>query len=258
MDIFINKPNKNIKIIDNIKYFSKIKDLNSIFDLFTKFNLDKDKSNLLVKKYDTINKSIIISNENEFNLLNDFINNNKEISNNKKVNETREGNIIMDGYKKCLLENNYINLELNELFDKIEYNTSFKIEKNEDLIISFHKLKYYKTTIEDRFFYFGTLIFFYKNKEINRLPLYKDKLHSIYIYTERVLINKYLSFININKGYIFYSYNKIENKVELYYYYNNDIIKFKIKDELSCYEEFESYINNKYLNEIKYLEENIN
>lgn len=259
MDIFIKPPNKNIKIIDKIKNINKINDINNIFDLFTKYNLDKKNSNLIVKKYNKDNNKIEISDTKEYELLNDIINNNKDLLTiDKNINESREGNIIMYGYKKCLLENNYINFELNELLNNIKYNISYRINKQEDLFFCFKKLNYYKNSIDNRFFYYGTLIIFYNKIEINRIPLYNDLLKNIYIYTERIIYDRYLSFVNINKGFLFFEYDKIQNKMLLFYYYNNDIIKYNIIDELCCYTEFESYLNDKYLDKLKYLEENIN
>ena len=78
----------------------------------------------------------------------------------------------------------------------------------------------------------------------------------IYIYTERTIYKKYYSFINISKGFIFYEYDKVINNGMIYFYYNNDIIKYKFDNELLIYEDFDSYFNIQYLNDLKYIEEN--
>ena len=121
----------------------------------------------------------------------------------------------------------------------------------------FKYLENYIKNYENRFKYIGTIIFFYKNNEIGRLPLYMDILSELYIYTERNDISNFKSFINISKGYLFFEYNKISKEKLFYFYYNNDIVKFVLENELLIFEDFENYFTKEYIREIKEIENNI-
>lgn len=258
MNTIIKKTKKNnIKIPKKSIEYNRIKTLINILDLFTKYNLDEKTTNLIKKKYNIKNKSSEIINKNEFNLLSNFLLKNDEILPfiNNNIKESREGNIILYGYKRCLLNNNFIDIELNEFIENTKNENLYNID-NTELKIIIKRFQYYEKKFEDRFIYIGTIIFIHKNKEINRLPIYGDVFQNLYIYTERTIYKKYYSFINISKGFIFYEYDKVINNGMIYFYYNNDIIKYKFDNELLIYEDFDSYFNIQYLNDLKYIEEN--
>lgn len=261
MDLLKKRP-KKIKLNENINSleFSKIKNINNIFDLFCNYNLDINKSNILKKKYNTKKNIIEVFNEEEYKMLKNFLNNNidlEEYLGNKNILGSREGNIILEGYKKYILDKYLINFEINEVLKMSKFDTYYHLGENNDLKFCLKNLDNYIQNYENRFKYLNTIIFFYKNKEIGRLPLYIDILSEIYVYTERNLFNNFKTFININKGFLFFEYNKVIKDVMFYFYYNNEIIKFLLNDELLIYEDFEDYFNKEYLGEIKELENNI-
>ena len=116
---------------------------------------------------------------------------------NNHINTSREGNIIIHGYKKHLLKDNHINYEINELF-KLDYtNKIYYLDNKEDLKLCLKKMDYYVDKFENRYHYYNTLIIYYKEKELIRLPIYMDIFKYKYIYTLRELEDKYYSFVNI-------------------------------------------------------------
>ena len=137
MDLLKKKP-KKIKLDNNseILEFNKIKDITNIFDLFCKYNLDLEKSNILKKKYNIKNNKIEIFNYNEYYMLYDFIYKNSDLEENLNKNDilgTREGNIILEGYKKILLNKNLINFEITEYLKIIKNETFYYLGEDNDL-----------------------------------------------------------------------------------------------------------------------------
>ena len=259
MDIFTKKTKKyKLDLKKKSKEHIVINKLINVFDLFTKYNMNIDRSNLIIKNYNRCKKNINVVNENEFKLISDFIFENKEILPfiNNNIKESKEACIILHGYKKCLIADNFIEFDIFEFIKNSKINNLYHLDSNNDFKIIKKKLNYYKKNYDNRYNYYFTIIFYYKDKEINKLPIYLDYLGSFNIYQERNIFKNYFSFVNVTKGFLFYEFNKINKKSNIYYYYNNDIIKYKLEDELCSYEDFDSYLNEEYLKELEYLEEN--
>ena len=113
----------------------------------------------------------------------------------------------------------------------------------------------YLEEVSERFKYLGCLLINIKNLPIKRLPIYQDVNKSLCTPAIRRISRNYVSMINLTRTESYLDYNK--RKKTLYFMLDDilELVKFEINDDgISHYSEFEDYMLEKSIQNIKLLE----
>lgn len=240
-----------------IKRFQNERYINDLFDNMTMENLeDKEITDLKETRYNSNKGDMEEINTLEFEFINNVLKNGEQIVMEGDFKETNSGKIIMYGYFRFLNLANYIELELNELFNKYKIGEWVGISNN--LIIGLQDFKdKYEPIIQNRFEYYCTLVCYSNEGKQAIIPVYKDKNEDLYIPTYRRIVKNYLTLFNISKKISFLEFNKSTGIFSFYFGERFNIMKYDIVKNRINYCEFPSYYNEESIEEINKLENKV-
>lgn len=224
------------------------------FNIITQDNLEnRDKSNLLVKKFNTENFKIEISDETEYSLLYDFILEGVKIDISSLLYTSHIGRVIFDGYKRFLNKDNNITFNLPELLDKLKDNMDVWYQL-QNIKICIHNCQgQYLPNLDDRYTYLYCLCI--EGKNCFRIPIYEDKNKELVFPAMRQVNKFYFTMINFGTKDSYLDIDIQNDSLSIIIYSSSNMIKYQLTEKGICfYEEFPEYNSMQYLESIKQLE----
>jgi hypothetical protein len=244
--------------------------LEKCFQEITFSNTDTaEKSGIPIRKYNVTNNTIDISNQDEYNLIVQFLKEAElpDLDNLPfELESSLLGRLIMEGYRRYIKKDRYITLNFHQVFQKCYDNKNkwyYGDDTHKNIMICFQKLEgEYLDIIDDRYNYIGCLIIgITEDKSYFRLPIYLDKNSQIGFPSMRKINKHYFTIYNIsmNKD-LFLDYDLDNNELCLITDEEKDLVRYSLSRKgISFHYPFSDYLNTEYLEEInknenKYME----
>lgn len=263
-----------VKNLINVEYSEsgiEILDLNnqilaSRFQDLTSLNLKSpDTSGLVSRRYNISKHKIEITNTEEYDLIDNFLNKEEfpeltsEVEN---INQTSIGKIIMEGYRRYLQNNMFLSFNFHKIFENCHQNkgTWYYVDDiHKNLLICFNDTpEQYQENIDDRYTYQGCMMLVLtKSKNYIRIPLYLDKNGQLGFPSMRKIGKFYFTIFNISEDKELYlDYDVLNQKVYLVSDDTKELVRYLCTHKGICmYEEYPEYLNQDYLDNINKSEE---
>ena len=175
--------------------------------------------------------------------------------------ESEIGKQIMEGYRRYLKSEKIITANFHQVFELCHRNkdTWYYIDEiHKNLMVCFKNLpNQYLESVDDRYKYLGCLLTVHTDKrQTYRMPIYLDKNSEISIPSMREIKKKFFTMYNISMDKdIYLDYDIDKEDLHLIIDESRELVRYEITHKgISFYNEFPSYLNREYLEEIKVLE----
>ena len=257
----IDYPDSGVEIEDYTTH-----DLINRFQEITSLNLESEDSSMLcVKRFNVNLKEIQITDNREYFLLKDFLEegNIPELNHETEtIFESEFGKIVMEGYRRYLKNNRFITVNFHQVFELCHRNkdTWYYIDEiHKKIMVCFQDLSnQYLESVDERYKYLGCLLIVYDDKkQTYRIPIYLDKNSEISIPTVRQIKKKFFTMYNISMDKdIYVDFDIDQEKLHLIIDESKELVRYKITHNgILIHNSFPSYLNTDYLEEIN-VEEN--
>ncbi len=256
----IDYPDSGIEIQD---YTSQ--DLIRRFQEITSLNLEnEDTSMLCIKRFNVSLKEIQITDSKEYFLIKNFLDEGNIPELNRETEtilESEIGKQIMEGYRRYLKSEKIITANFHQVFELCHRNkeTWYYIDEiHKNLMVCFKNLpNQYLESVDERYKYLGCLLIVNTDKrQTYRIPIYLDKNSEISIPSMREIKKRFFTMYNISTDKdIYLDYDIDAENLHLIIDESRELVRYEITHKgISFYNEFPSYLNREYLEEIKVLE----